>query len=664
MADVLPTQSRVATPVLQQTLTKRLQRTLGQDWNVAYIFMAPTVILMGGLIAYPFVRALYISFTNTTTRDIGPFVGLLNYKNLWNDIFFRRSVVITAKFTLSAVFLKLTVGILASVLLNRLGNKASFWTGLVLLPWIMPDVVRAITWKSLLDPLYGGVSRLLITLGFVDKPLPFLTGVDTALPTLIMVNLWQGIPFFTINLLAGLKAIDMELYEAAAIDGASAWRQFLHITLPGLRYVIIVVTLLSTIWTFNSFGLIFLLTGGGPMDATKVYSILAYNYAIGGLRYGPGIAVSMTMAPVLGIFIIILGRYMMSGRRLYATESVSRGPSPLSHLLSVIAWPFQQLLRLVLALFWLANDLVEWLLGLLGNLFARASSAPHGSASVARRHRRRRSGQVLPIVALVLLVIFELLPFYWVIVTAFKTELQITRFENVGWPIPWSLEQFERLLGPARNFAIWLRNTVTISCITPLISTIVASLSAYALTRLRWKGAGALSNSVLVAYLMPGIMMVIPLYGLFTWLHLTNTLFTLILSYPTFGLPFAIWLMMGYYSSIPEELEAAALIDGCNRFQTFFKVVLPLTKPALLAVALFGVTQAWSEFLFAYVFIQSESKMTIPVGLAQMIIGDVLPWGELSAAALLMAVPVLILYSLGQRFMVAGLTAGAVKGGG
>ena len=122
--------------------------------------------------------------------------------------------------------------------------------------------------------------------------------------------------------------------------------------------------------------------------------------------------------------------------------------------------------------------------------------------------------------------------------------------------------------------------------------------------------------------------------------------------------------MMGYYSSIPEELEAAALIDGCNRFQTFFKVVLPLVKPALLAAVLFGVTQAWSEFLFAYVMIQSESKMTIPVGLAQMIIGDVLPWGELCAAALIMAIPVLTLYSVGQRFMVAGLTAGAVKGGG
>jgi multiple sugar transport system permease protein len=328
------TARRTAQP--RRTLGKRLKDLLGQDWGVAYAFMLPTVILMGTIIAFPFLRALYISFTNTTTLQIGPFVGLDNYINLWKDIFFRRSVLITARYTISAVALKVLVGILAASLLNRLGSKSGFWTGLVLLPWIIPDIVRAITWKSLLDPLYGGVSRALVDLHLVKQPPPFLTGVDTALSTLIVINLWQGIPFFTVNILAGLKAIDQELYEAASIDGASAWRRFLHITLPGLRYVLIVVALLSTIWTFNSFGLIFLLTGGGPMDATKVYSILSYNYAIGGHRYGPGIAVSMTMAPIMGIFILILGRYMMTGRRLYA-DRTEKKPGPISKVLQAIA---------------------------------------------------------------------------------------------------------------------------------------------------------------------------------------------------------------------------------------------------------------------------------------------------------------------------------------
>jgi len=656
MAEAIQARESVAPP--RATLAKRLQRALGQDWSTAYVLMAPTIILMGGLIAYPFLRAVYISFTNTTSRVIGPFVGFTNYANLWKDIFFRRSVVITARFTLSAVALKFMVGLLASILLHRLGNKATFWTGLVLLPWIIPDIVRAITWKSLLDPLYGGLSRGLVDLGIVQRAPQFLTGVKTALPTLIIVNLWQGIPFFTINMLAGLKAIDQELYEAASIDGASSWRQFLHITLPGLRYVIIVTTLLSTIWTFNSFGLIFLLTGGGPMDATKVYSILAFSYAIAGMRYGPGIAVAMTMAPVLAIFIVILGKYMMSGRRLYE-EQTSREPGAIAFVWNLISWPIRMLIRLLVGLFWLVNGAVETAIEAIGRVLR-----PPKEGQVTTKRRARWTSGILPMLTLILLLIFELAPFYWVIMTAFKTELQITRFERVYWPMPWTLEQFVRLFGPARNFVVWLRNTITVSLVTPTLSTLIASAGAYALTRLRWKGANLFSRSVLVAYLMPGIMMLIPIYGLFTRLRLINTLWALFLSYPTFGLPFAIWLMMGYYSSIPEELEAAALIDGCNRFQTFYKVVLPLVKPALAAVAMFGITEAWSEFMFAYVMINTESKMTIPVGLAQMIIGDVLPWGELCAAALIMAVPVLTLYSLGQRFMVAGLTAGAVKGGG
>jgi multiple sugar transport system permease protein len=429
-----------------------------------------------------------------------------------------------------------------------------------------------------------------------------------------------------------------------------------------MRYVIIVVFLLSTIWTFNSFGLVFLLTGGGPMDATKVYSILAYSYAVGGHRYGPGIAVSMTMAPALGVVILFLGRYMMSGRRLYDVQT-EREPGPIVRAVGMLLWPFKMLMAGIMAVFWFINNTIETLFQRGARLVKRLRGGEI-QADIRRRSRPKWTSSVVPMAALVMLLIFELLPFYWVLITAFKSELQITRFEGIYWPQPWSLEQFERLLGPARNFLVWLRNTVTISSVTPILSTVIASASAYALTRLRWRGAKAFSNTVLIAYLMPGIMMLIPIYQLFTRLRLTNSLLALILSYPTFSLPFAIWLMMGYYASIPEELEAAALIDGCNRFQAFTRVVLPLTKPALLAVALFGVTQAWSEFLFAYVMIQSESKMTIPVGLAQMIIGDVLPWGELSAAALLMAIPVLILYSLGQRFMIAGLTAGAVKGGG
>lgn len=645
-----------------ERLSKGLRRALGRDWGIAYSFVAPAVILMGGLIAYPFLRALYTSFTWTRGSTIGPFVGLANYGSLWADRFFREAVAVTVKFTLGAGVLKFAISMIGAILLHRLGSKADLWAGLILLPWIMPTIVRVITWKGLLDPLYGSLNRLLLNLDIIDKAIPFLGDFHSALPSVILVDVWQGIPFFTINLLAGLKSIDLALYEAAAIDGASGWRQFLHITLPGLRYVLIVVNLLSTIWTFNTFELIFLLTGGGPMNATKVYSVLAYNYAAHMRLFGKGSAVAMSVAPVFALAIMALGRHMLWGHRL-EEGAYEAPPGPVAVILRALTWPVRATARLCVALFWWVNNAVEWLIGTVKALLTRAlARLVNRSPTSPWRRSHRFAGSILPSLFLASLLIFELAPFYGVLTTAFKTELQITRWVSVLWPEPWSLDQFRALLGPQRSFWVWLRNTMIISSVTPVISTLAAALSAYALTRLRWRGAGMLANGVLISYLMPGVMLVIPIYQLFLKLGLTNSLFSLILSYPSFSLPLAIWLMMGYYAAIPEELEAAAMVDGCNRFQTFFRIMLPLSRPALMATALFSVSQVWNEFLFAMTFITSESKMTLPLGLAAMIFGDVAPWGELSAAALIMALPVLALYTLGQRFMVTGLTAGAIKG--
>ncbi len=651
---------RVESGVRRRSWHATLKGILGPDWATAYVFVLPLVLLLGGLIAYPFMRALYLSLTNTTTLKTGPFVGLQNYEMLWRDSFFRMAVKNTIFYTITAVFLKFWVGLLAAHLIHRQKRFVNIITGAVLLPWIVPTIVSTLTWRGLLDPVYGGINQLLLQLDVIEQGFPWLGSVDTAMPSVIMVNVWQGIPFFTVILLAGLKSIDQELYEAAKIDGAGSWRSFLHITLPGLRYVIIVACLLSTIWTFNGFELIYLLTGGGPAGATRVYSILSWEYAILGLRIGMGVAVAMTMAPVLAIFIFVLGRYMSAGGRVDESRIVEKqglGDS----ILNVVAWPFRLVIRIVVKILSIINDVIERILDAIGHVLSQMFVGDdEGRRRSAQRFRQEVAGGVA-LIALVLLLAFELLPFYWVVVTAFKSTKQIVAFKSVFWPSPWTLEQFRALLGPGRSFAIWFQNTVVVAIVSTVLSVIFSSLGAYGLTRLRWRGSNFFASAVLVAYLMPAVLMFIPLYQIFTFLHLTNSLKGLMVAYPTFGLPFATWLMMGYYSSIPEELEEAALIDGCNRFQAFFRIVLPLAAPALLAVSLFAITLAWKEFIFAFVFLSKERLFTLSIGLAQMIIGDVLPWGELMAAALLMAVPVIIIYVLGQRFMVEGLTAGAVK---
>jgi multiple sugar transport system permease protein len=633
---------------------KTSTRILGRDWPVAWLFFLPTALLLFGLIGYPFIRALFLSFFNVVGVREGAFVGFQNYANLWSDDFFRRSIVTTTAFTFWSEVFKFSLGLCAALLLHNLPKWGSVLGGIVLLPYIIPEIVRALAWRILLDPLFGALNYLLINvLHITTKGPSWLADPGTALPSVITVNVWSGIPFFVILLLAGLKSIDREVYEAAAVDGANAWRRFLHVTLPGLRYVIIVAVLLSTIFTFNGFTLTYLLTGGGPGGATRVYAILAYEYAIQSLRTSAGVAVAMTVAPFLFILILVLGRYMMR-REDMAHSSTEDGT--VWRAFMVVAWPVRMLLRAALAVFWAINGVGEAVLGTI----ARAIRLARGAPAVSRKGSRR-VGIVVLYVLIAIVLLFEVFPFYFIFVTAFKSTLQIQQIQSMFWPSPWSIEHFTFLFTQL-PFATWYMNTIFVAAVSTGVSLFAASLGAYALVRLKWRGASPLSTAVLVAYLMPPALMFIPLYAILNQLKLINTPGALIATYPTVVLPFATWLMMGYYRSIPEELEDAAAIDGCNRFQTYYKVVLPLVRPALLAVALFAVTQSWNEFLYAKTFLRSTEVFTLPVGLGQLIVADVQPWGELMAASLLTALPVIVFYMLGQKFMIAGLTAGSVKG--
>jgi multiple sugar transport system permease protein len=626
-------------------LGARVRSALGADWRVGFMFIAPIVILLVLFIAWPFIRAMYISLTARSIGRQTRFVGLENYTRLWSDPFFRRAVRNTFVFTGSAIFFKFLAGLCAALLLNAQQRWRDFFTGLVLLPWIIPSVVQALSWRSIYDPLFGGLNPILLWLGILKEPVSWLADYRLALPCVVVVNVWAGIPFFTANLLAGLQSVDRELYEAAEVDGANAWDRFVHITLPSLRYVIVVTTLLSTIWTFNNFETIFLLTGGGPGGATRVYAIYAYEMAIRGLRFGPGTAAAFSLTPLLAFFILLLSRYM---RRDIAESELETTWQ--DRIIDAIGWLFGWIGRII-------SFPVSLVARGIGSL-ARTRASKSRPSSLAQSQQRGAIGRGIALALLLLLIFF---PFYWIVITAFKTDLQIGQRLSIFWPQPWSLAQFRRLFYDEPFFQ-WLRNSLIVSISTTVLAVLFSSLGAYALARLRFFGAQAMTTVLLITYLLPGALMFIPLYKILTDLRLINSLAALIATYPTFMMPFATWLLMGYYRSIPEDLELAAMVDGATRLQAFVKVTLPLTAPALLAVTLFSFTSAWKEFLFAFVFITNERLMTLPVGLAQTIYGDIYPWGLLMAASLLISIPVVIFYMWGQRFMIAGLTAGSIKG--
>jgi multiple sugar transport system permease protein len=278
-----------------------------------------------------------------------------------------------------------------------------------------------------------------------------------------------------------------------------------------------------------------------------------------------------------------------------------------------------------------------------------------------RREAIERLQATVAYAVLALLLLFVLFPFYWMTITSFKTEDQMRSLVSMFWPEPFALENYTQLLAKT-DFAIWYRNSALVAISSTLVATAIGTIGAYALARLRFLGRAFLSSATLITYLVPPSILFIPLYAQIRTMGLADSLAGLIAAYPSFTVPFVTWLLMGYFGSIPEELEEAAMIDGATRFGAFRRIILPLAAPGVLAAGLFAFTQAWNEFLYALVFISDVKQRTLPVGLSTFITGDVYGWGYLMAGAVLTTLPVIVVYTYLQRYMVEGLTAGSVKG--
>ncbi|MEA2791104.1 MAG: multiple sugar transport system permease protein [Acetobacteraceae bacterium] len=259
-------------------------------------------------------------------------------------------------------------------------------------------------------------------------------------------------------------------------------------------------------------------------------------------------------------------------------------------------------------------------------------------------------------------MIFTLFPFYWMAVTSLKPNSELYNRKIMPLIVyhP-TLKHYADLLTET-NFLLWTWNTFLVAVISTAISLVFGVMLAYPLARMRFAGAALISFGVAATYLVPQPLLSIPLADIITNLGLNDTLTSVMLTYPTLLIPFCAWLLMGYFRSVPQELEDAARIDGATRLQTMFKVFLPLCTPGLISAGIFAFTLAQNEFLYALIFLTQTEVRTVPVGaIAELVKGDVFYWGQLMAAALLGSVPVAIIYSFFVEHYVAGLTAGAVK---
>jgi multiple sugar transport system permease protein len=294
----------------------RRHRRWGRDSRTALLFLLPLLVLVVGLIIYPVGRALWLSFTDKLVGYPERFVGLRNYAYLLRDDTFREVAKNSLVFTVGSVALKLLTGVAMALVLNGVWRWRNFFRGLLLLPWITSTVIIALTWRWMFDsfPGRGFFNSVLLDLGLLQRPVPFLATPEGAMTAVIIANWWRGFPFFGVSYLAAMQSIPRQLYEAASVDGAGAWRRFWHVTLPGLKHIIIITTLLSFIWTINDFNIVYVMTRGGPGTATQLFATYSYEIAFNQLRWGRGVTVSIFLVPVLVVGIVLVSRYLLRRR--------------------------------------------------------------------------------------------------------------------------------------------------------------------------------------------------------------------------------------------------------------------------------------------------------------------------------------------------------------
>jgi multiple sugar transport system permease protein len=263
----------------------------------------PVIVILGVFVGYPFVYGVWLSVTDTTIVHAGQFTGLDNLQRLLDDSIFRQAATNSFVYTGVTTVFKLVLGLAMAAILNVKFRLNRFVRAATLLPWIIPTVLSTLAWKWMFDGTFSVINYVLAGVG-ITGPL-WLGSWPWTMISIMIVNVWRGMPFYGVSFLAGMQTIPQELYEAATIDGASAWQRFVRITLPLLRNVITVVLLLSTILTFADFQIVYALTGGGPANQTHLFATYSYQVGLRGLEIGVGAAISLFMFPILAIIVFL-----------------------------------------------------------------------------------------------------------------------------------------------------------------------------------------------------------------------------------------------------------------------------------------------------------------------------------------------------------------------
>jgi multiple sugar transport system permease protein len=285
-------------------------------------------------------------------------------------------------------------------------------------------------------------------------------------------------------------------------------------------------------------------------------------------------------------------------------------------------------------------------------------------AGTGSYRRQRQWRAAMTYTNLVPFVFFALFPFYFMLVTSFKRNAELYNLQSIPfWIQSGIITDHYTFLFQKTDFLVWMKNSLIISVVATGASLVISVLAGYSLARLRFAGVGSFGTAVFITYLVPPTLLFLPLSQVVNWLGLSDSIWALVVTYPTFLVPFCTWLLMGYFRTVPREVEECALVDGATRLKTLFRIVLPMAVPGIVCAALFSFTLTWNEYIYALTFVSQTANKTAVVGVtAELIRGDIYYWGSLMAGAVLASLPIVVIYVWFLDYYVSGLTAGAVKG--
>ncbi len=692
----------------------RLQKFTGVT-GMAYIFVAPNMIVFSIFVLFPMLFNFVYTFTGSDKLFLNqrPYVGAANLERLFDcgdflrpatcdEDLFAAAVLNTAGFVVTQVAFMIAVSLLTAVVLNGRIRARGFFRSVFFYPVLLSPIVVAMIWRWMLQE--NGLFNAVVV-GMGGEKLRFLTDRNWARFWVVMVSVWSLMGFYTLILLAGLQAIPADLYEAAAIDGASGWLSFRSITLPLLAPTMLVVIVLSTIRAVQIFDVVFAFTGGGPGSATLYVVHYIYNngFASPFREFGLAAATSLVMAAVLIVLTIIQIR--VQGTGLEEDEEGAAQSRIAGDNLAGRWWTaFKQ-------------GALDPLAALLQALFDAIGAVLNWLFSTARRRSFFTYGYLL----LGVIVMFG--PVLWLLMSSFKSSGDIKRFpprflpyhqelvavEGYDEPLPLynvtladgsvaQLAQVRRvgleaqMIDPADpeagitkvklnerapvenvrfsldnytrgiesfNFWRYLANSVIVTASATILTLFVNSMAAFALSKYRFRGRGFIFMLIISTLMVPLSVILVPAFLLITALGWNNQLIGIII--PTIGTPTGVFLLRQYMLTIPDELLDSARIDGATEWRIYWQVILPLAAPALAVLAIFSTIWRWNDFLWPKIVMTRDEMFTLQVGL-ETFQGDLtIQWDLILAMTVLTALPITFVFGFLQKYITTGIATTGMK---